>query len=239
MKGGGSNQADSDQRGGATTVVNAQPATSESDHYHKDLDKFSNGLRGKMIDIVNNTNYFSVIWQYVGPLIGVGIGYLITNKVWDRQKQWEMKRDTVFDVVRALGELDSALLNLNVACRQPISNNEDKNAKALITMREMGEAFISCHTKFDRAKFLAAMIVGEKFYGALSDCAGEMRSIANKIIEGDSTHYINAQKSLIEKIYAVNEAGRKELNLRTHYELRRKELTTEHWRRKWRFVGRS
>ena len=38
--------------------------------------------------------------------IAEGIKAEISDKVWDRQKQWEMRRDVVFEMVRAHGELD-------------------------------------------------------------------------------------------------------------------------------------
>jgi hypothetical protein len=63
-----------------------------------------------MIDNISNTINFSSIWQYVGPLLGVGFGYWISDKVWNRQKQWEMKRDAVSDAWRALCELETSFM---------------------------------------------------------------------------------------------------------------------------------
>src|SRR5579863_4588638 len=37
----------------------------------------------------------------------------ISNEVWGRQRQWEMKRDALFEAVRAIGTMDDALITLN------------------------------------------------------------------------------------------------------------------------------
>jgi hypothetical protein len=64
-----------------------------------------------------------------------------------------------------------------------------------------------------------------------------MTSIAEKVIDGDTDYYRSTQQSLLAKISAVNDAARKELNLKTQYELRRKELTTDHWRKNGYSLG--
>ena len=37
----------------------------------------------------------------------------ISGDLWDRQKQWELKRDILFDAVKRLNDVDSKLLALN------------------------------------------------------------------------------------------------------------------------------
>jgi predicted oxidoreductase len=39
----------------------------------------------------------------------------ISHEVWDRQRQWEMKRDAVISVVQALGLADDMLLTIGSA----------------------------------------------------------------------------------------------------------------------------
>jgi hypothetical protein len=167
-----------------------------------------------MIDAISNNSGFSVLWQYVGPLIGVGLGYLISLKVWDRQKQWEMRRDVIFEVVRSLGELDNSLSGLHVEYCLSIPNNEGSKEEALVKRNEKRDDFISCHTKINSARFLADMVIGDKFDAAISECLYEMRSIAEKIIDGDTSCYLHAQKALGEKIRAVNQGARRELRLK-------------------------
>src|ERR1017187_7112196 len=45
--------------------------------------------------------------------IAEGIRAEISDKVWDRQKQWELKRDTVLKVLDALKEIVFSLSNLD------------------------------------------------------------------------------------------------------------------------------
>jgi hypothetical protein len=51
----------------------------------------------------------------------------ISQEVWDRKKQWEIKRDALMDVLREFGKLQMALVNLNDKYKQcgPSDKDED------------------------------------------------------------------------------------------------------------------
>jgi hypothetical protein len=139
----------------------------------------------------------------------------ISDDVWDRQKQWEMRRDSVFEAARALGELDNALFELHFAYSLPIPDRQDLKANTLGKRKEKRESFDSSNARIDGARFLADMVVGRRLDRALYECVNDMRSIATKILEGDAAYFMSAQTALAEKINAVNVAARNELNLRT------------------------
>jgi hypothetical protein len=146
----------------------------------------------------------------------------ISDDVWDRQRQWEMKRDSIFDFIRALGELDNALFELNFAYSQSIPDEDDLKTRVLGKRKEKREAFDLCNSKIDGARFLTDVIVGRNFAKAIFECVNEMRSIATKVLGGDADYYMGAQLSLAEKISAVNVAARNELNLKTQGDVQMK-----------------
>jgi hypothetical protein len=116
-----------------------------------------------MIDTISNTINFSSIWQYVGPLLGVGFGYLISYKVWNHQRQWELRRDAVFDSVRALADLDNAIVSLS----------RKKNDEA-------AEFLFQCNSSYLRAMKMADLVVGGKLSKELSEyhaCANDLFQI--------------------------------------------------------------
>jgi hypothetical protein len=122
-----------------------------------------------MIEAVSNTGVFSNVWQCVGPLIGVGFGYLISNKVWGWQKRWEFKRDAVLGAIQAHADLDSALVNLNScltgylsATEKTLTDKTDAEVSAEIQrFRNSRASFWCAHRRADLA-------VGGQFSNALS-----------------------------------------------------------------------
>ena len=50
----------------------------------------------------------------------------ISDDVWDRQKQWELKRDVVFDAIRVLADLDGAINRFgNALSLKPVNPSEE------------------------------------------------------------------------------------------------------------------
>lgn len=179
-----------------------------------------------MIDPISNTSIFSALWQYIGPLVGVGFGYLIADKVWDRQKQWEMRRDAVFEVVRALGELQYALIELHSVHSRPIPENEDMKLYVMNEIRDKAKSLDMCNAKFYCSMFLARMVVGKELHKTLTESVNEIRSISRKILSTDSAYYMRSEsdtsprnpvefnaEALMEKTIAAIFSARKALKI--------------------------
>ena len=89
----------------------------------------------------------------------------ITDKVWDRQRQWELKRDAVLAAIRAYAALSSALVILNSllsASLKSHSDNTDAEWSATI------QVFRNSRTSFWQAYQIAALTVGGQFSNAMS-----------------------------------------------------------------------
>ena len=166
-----------------------------------------------MIDTVSITNSFPALWQYIGPLIGVGLGYLISDKVWDRQKQWELRRDLILEAVRALGELEYSLIELDAAYLVQVSDQENLEANKGISCHDKIMGFIECDAKMYRAKFAVRLVVGNELHNAITERVNEMRSLSVRIRHGDSLclYSPETKKSHIQGMESVLSAARKEL----------------------------
>ncbi len=133
----------------------------------------------------------------------------ISDDLWDRQKQWEMRRDAVFEAVRTLGQLDNALLELHVAYSVSTSRDDFVAQNRL----EKGDSFNTIGSNLDGARFLADAIVGRPLGKALSDCVFGMRMVAKDIMHGDAGRYTATQRERAIQILAVYAAVRRELKL--------------------------
>lgn len=137
----------------------------------------------------------------------------ISEDVWDRQRQWEMKRDVVFEVMRILSELDNALLDL-AHWRYVSSTRADLNTGANVEMNKAKERWNASITRFDSARLLVDIVVGKSLSDALSEYTEEMHSVARKVESGESTNYASLHAALKQKLDAVNISVRKELNIK-------------------------
>jgi len=152
------------------------------------------------------------------PLVGVIVGALLSwyfqQHSWDRQRQWEMKRDVVFEAVRALGALDNALSDLYVGHDLSIPENEESRSRVPQISDETMTRWNTKVASLDGAKFLASMVVGKELRSALDKCAIEMQQIVIGIKKGTAKHNKASLKVLWPKIEAVYAAARKELNIK-------------------------
>ncbi|MGA2218702.1 MAG: hypothetical protein ABSG51_11490, partial [Terracidiphilus sp.] len=98
-----------------------------------------------------------------------GIKAEISDQMWDRQKQWELRRDAVLDGVRAHADLESALVNLNSCLSGYLSVSEkgltDKtDAEVKATIQDSRKSRAS----YWSARQIAALAVGGQFSNAMS-----------------------------------------------------------------------
>lgn len=114
-----------------------------------------------MIDTVSSASSISIVWKYAGPLIGVVLGYLISYKVWNRQRQWEMRRDAVLDALRGLADFENALTELDSTFTVPVENCTERAKTALENM-QIGamQQFGKCRSAYKRAHIVADLAVG-------------------------------------------------------------------------------
>jgi hypothetical protein len=109
-----------------------------------------------------------------GPLCGVALGasltWLIQRNEWGRQRRWELRRDTTLDAVRALADLEDALLDLNTAFQQP-KGMPTEEAQVALTSRQFDaiQRFKEGSAAYKRAHIVIDLSVGGDLSKRLSD----------------------------------------------------------------------
>jgi hypothetical protein len=101
----------------------------------------------------------------------------IEDRMWDRQRQWELKRDVVFDVIRAIGRFGASmdkLISMHLSGRvddvTPEQIEEDK--------RNSRAEFLKYATEFDDKRFVVALMCGLEFNEEIKYASKQMRGIA-------------------------------------------------------------
>jgi len=136
----------------------------------------------------------------------------ISDKVWDRQKHWELKRDALFATLEALGEADDAI----VAVASASKGSRDKNPQfAQAQQAKVGERCIEWFTamsRFDAKRRIASLVCTMETVSLLHSVSRQMRVSTPQIVEG-KFDYSDIMPSLQKAIVEATNAARKELGL--------------------------
>jgi len=167
-----------------------------------------------MIDTISNTINFSSIWQFVGPLIGVGLGYLISDKVWDRQKKWELRRDVVIDMIRAHADLDGYMTELATMYSIPLNilsaDDLEKHKKNLyvisVEWKKRADAY-------QRARNVADIAIHGELSRSASAYFQNAAKLSIKFQKREMQYDRNAQLELAKLSTRLILAARRELNI--------------------------
>jgi len=138
----------------------------------------------------------------------------IDDNVWNRQKQWELKRDILLDFVRVMREFDVATLALGIAIK---SKSKDMvNPKPLLLQR-VGEKLLTWEiisTKFEQSIYLALLVAGDETIDALQGLSRILRDIAGDVLEESNLDaYASRNLELAKQLTQVRDLIRWELSV--------------------------
>jgi methionine salvage enolase-phosphatase E1 len=147
--------------------------------------------------------------------IAEGIRAKISDDVWDRQRQWELRRDVVLDSVRALADLDGAVGEFYVACSRPTGNLTKEAEDALKGRRvEAMKLFTRCSSSYQRAHTVADVAIGGKLSKNISGYFQCALPFVGKVQSDRSSVDKNAQKQLTKWHNAVILSAREALGIK-------------------------
>ena len=118
----------------------------------------------------------------------------VSDKSWDRQRQWELKRDAVFSVMQALGRADETLHFVSVgivAQRKAEEPNKFSN--------ELTDAWLKFYEAvddFDQKRALAMIVCGRRMNDTLMGLKRGLRDIGFQLGEGTLNSYEEYKPSL-------------------------------------------
>lgn len=108
----------------------------------------------------------------------------ISNEVWDRQKQWEFKKEAIFEVLRTVGSLHSTLGNLHSTYETTPGGELDDQRRRI----EAYEEYAKIYEDFTRAAGVASVVVNKNvdaYLAQLPLMAGVMvREASNNNVAG-------------------------------------------------------
>jgi hypothetical protein len=129
----------------------------------------------------------------------------ISSDVWDKQKQWELKRDVLFRATRRLAEVDDALLAINSGLQVGGDWNEAKQEKLT--------RWTQASTAFDESRLFVGTICVKETREAFDDVGRIVNIVAAGITHGDAQIYYTWRPEFFKALLTARLATRKELGI--------------------------
>jgi hypothetical protein len=109
----------------------------------------------------------------------------ISSKVWNQQKQWELKRDVLFDLIRAVTEFNSAYWQLsNLGAPPSAGVSEQLRTKWHGTHREAVDAWNTSMDKIRSCRSLALLVCDQATEATLNSFDETIRSCSIPVLAG-------------------------------------------------------
>jgi hypothetical protein len=137
----------------------------------------------------------------------------ISSDVWDRQKQWELKREVLFQAVQRISEVEDALLSIDSALQVELIGNKEGQPGWLEAKVEKKIKWSKASAAFDETRLLVGIVCGKETTEAFESYGSLTNIIAGEITKKNSGIYKKSQSELISRYSAVRTALRKELEI--------------------------
>lgn len=137
----------------------------------------------------------------------------ISNEIWDRQKQWELKRDAVLSAIETLGQADDALLAMLLAIFE--ARKEEPNVSPFI--RQKREFSMDRWQKaigiYDEKRRVVSLVCSKDASQTFQRASHEIRLGASKVFQSKASSFDEIMPSIQHAIVAAYDSGRKELHI--------------------------
>jgi len=136
----------------------------------------------------------------------------ISDRSWNRQKHWEMKREAIFSVMASLGRADEALHTFALAAK---ALNESKEPGFLrgAVQEARNESYREIED-FDMKRALALIVCGKEMNDTLMSLKLDLRLIASQLREGKGDAYDKLRTKLQRDFAQAYAFARRELGVR-------------------------
>jgi hypothetical protein len=135
----------------------------------------------------------------------------ISHDVWNRQRQWEMKRDSVIAAIQALSATEDALMVVSTFYQMSLKDEHDPKIR-----EEYEKATLSWKDKitiFETKRIVAKLVCGDEFNATLSAVRVAIRIGMKQIMKRSIQSYDEIGPSVSPAMLGAIMAARKELGL--------------------------
>jgi hypothetical protein len=135
----------------------------------------------------------------------------IDDQVWNKQRQWEMKRDILLEFARTTSDFEQAVMRIatKVENRSNSLHEAELFNRALARWNESSD-------KFERDSFATGLVVSTKSRLALMELSKALRAATNDILQHQKKEaYSNHHEDIVLRLEIVKGLIREELGIMT------------------------
>lgn len=137
----------------------------------------------------------------------------ISGGLWDRQKLWELRRDTIFELTKRLGLLKDSLTVLISVHQTDLKNGWQDDVNRTQNRIKVGQEWLDASAAFDNAILMAWIVCDQNLYKSLLQFSLNMRQVAAKTKEWDDATLAKGTGAVGKELAVVMDAIRKELEV--------------------------
>ena len=137
----------------------------------------------------------------------------ITDKIWDRQKRWEMKRDLMFETTKLLAAAKDSLFSLYQTFDLVLKSENSKSPELLEAKKKAATEFNEAMNTLDTHVGLVDLVCGEKTKNTVIETCVFLRQCSAAIVNGQPQVFLNSGKALGLGLDACINAMRAEIGL--------------------------
>jgi hypothetical protein len=135
----------------------------------------------------------------------------ISHETWGQQKQWELKREAIFEAIRKTAKVKDALTNLHALYVTEKQSEAAGNPPRLDARLEATRRWNEAGDEFDQAALLVSLTCGEEATNALENFGLFIRTIVQEIMAGRPESFMDSLKVFVVKRNTITLAMRKEI----------------------------
>lgn len=133
----------------------------------------------------------------------------ISDESWNRQRQWELKRDIILEFAHSMRIFDQAIMQISikVKSRKQSQHEADNFSKALAAWNEAS-------SKFDLDSYMVGLVVDNATRMALGDITKALRNAAGDILAEKVTNaYNDHHRNIVVNLEKIRNLIRRELGI--------------------------
>jgi hypothetical protein len=138
----------------------------------------------------------------------------LSGELWDKQKQWEMKKEVLFEMTRRVADLDAALRSVYSTYETEAKEIREKGGGDwLQTKHEAVTSFNSASNAYDQQATLAAIVCSKETNTVLRTFGSFADAVCSKVVKGEPDYYKVQQRQVFGTMLFAQKAIRQELGV--------------------------
>jgi hypothetical protein len=137
----------------------------------------------------------------------------IDDQVWNRQRQWEMKRDILFDATKRLSDVDGKILSLHTFWQHKTEGQIESLESEVNVQNKYVTEWQESMRSFEEIEALTQVTCSVETMRAFTQLGNLLRSTAAKIVKGDMDTYASSKVERNKQFGLAKVAIRRELGI--------------------------